>query len=143
MNAIDADTLWAWEDSWKEKDETLQKSLKIDDLRHVFLCLGKDLSQKDLKDVCNGGNSCSFEAFKQFMSNQPRQAAAAIEIKNSVHVLAQSSGGTMRTAELRLLLTSQGEKLAHDEAATVVADADPRKTGFVDVEPFADLITSA
>jgi Ca2+-binding EF-hand superfamily protein len=101
------------------------------------------VSTEELKEVCGGSNSCTFDAFKTFMNNQPRQAAAAVEIKNSVHILAQSSGGTMRTAELRLLLTSQGEKLAHDEAATVVADADPRKTGYVDVEPFADLIASS
>jgi hypothetical protein len=45
MSFIDADTLWAWEDAWREKDETLHKNLKIDDLRQVFLSLGKDFSQ--------------------------------------------------------------------------------------------------
>ncbi len=76
------------------------------------------------------------------MANQPKQTAEPVEIRNAIKVLSLSCGGTLRTAELRLMLTSQGERFTHPEAAALVADSDPYSTGFVDVEAFTARMTS-
>lgn len=62
------------------------------------------------------------------------------DITNSVTVLSQYSGGQLKTVELRLLLTTQGERLSNDEAAALVSDSDPNQTGYVDVNGFAGRI---
>lgn len=76
------------------------------------------------------------------MSNQPKQTAEPVEIRNAIKVLSLSCGGALRTAELRLLLTSQGERFTHSEAAALVADSDPHGSGYVDVEAFTSRMTS-
>ena len=44
MQQLDFDTNAHWQDAWKEQDPTLQKRINIDQLRQVFLSLGKDIS---------------------------------------------------------------------------------------------------
>jgi Ca2+-binding EF-hand superfamily protein len=115
-----------------------KKTLGLVDLRRVFLSLGKDLSQTDLQNLCVSGTSlCNYDTYMSYLTRQPQRKVNMKEVETAILTLSKSSeNGRMTTSELRLLMTSQGEKLSHEEAALLVSDADPRGTGVVDVDSF-------
>lgn len=134
---MDFDSQETINEVWREFDPTLGKRINIDQLRFVFLALGRDVSDKDLNACCKGGNNANIDHLREFLSLMPTLQTSAQDITNSVTVLSQYSGGQLKTVELRLLLTTQGERLQNDEAAALVSDADPNQTGYVDVNAFA------
>jgi len=95
---------------------------------------------EELTTCCKNGKDASFEQFVEFMMAQPKQGADPVAIRNAVTILSMYTGGQLKTSELRLMLTCQGDKLSNNEAAALVSDADPHKTGFVDTEAFCQRI---
>lgn len=49
----------------------------------------------------------------------------------------------IKAAELRVAMTSMGERLSYEEATELVIDADPEGTGKVDTREFAQLLARA
>jgi Ca2+-binding EF-hand superfamily protein len=137
---MDFDAQETLNEVWREFDPTLSKRISLEQLRYVFLALGKDISDKDLNAVTKGGTTGSLDMLREFLALMPRIQTSPQDISNSVTVLSQYTGGQLKTVELRLLLTTQGERLTNDEAAALVSDADPRQTGFVDVNAFTSAI---
>ncbi len=86
----------------------------------------------------------NLQQFTQHMASLTVRHSKPAEIRHAIHTLNHSANNssTLKTTELRLFLASHGDRLTNDEAATLVSDADPRATGFVDVEQLCNIIAS-
>lgn len=138
---MDANTQESIRELWRQFDPTCNKRLTVEQVRFIFLGLGKDISDRELATACQNGPTATLDMLMSFLAGLPKTTANSEDIVNSALVLSQYTGGQLKTSELRLLLCTMGEKLTNEEAACLVTDAD--NGGYVDVHRFSNIITKA
>merc|ERR1712137_1333950 len=84
----------------------------------------------------DGSGTIDFAQFKTLMGSKKKDEDSEDEIVSAFKSLDHDNSGFVGAAELRLVLTSTGEKLTAEEVSEMIKEADPNNTGKVNYREF-------
>merc|ERR1712217_97771 len=124
---------------WYDQDR--KGVIKVDKLGVVVRSLGYNPTSSELKSMVStgdaeGNGTIDFATFKELMANKKKDEDSEDEIVKAFKSLDHDNSGFVNVKELRLVLTSTGEKLSAQEIQEMVDEADPQKTGKVNYKEF-------
>jgi len=136
---IDEETLADWQEGFQAYEQGGVANPQ--QLRLIFLGLGKDLGPDQLQNIHRGG-SVDFSQFKAAMSGMQQHVATPQEVVESFAVFDREQNGLISVPEVRYMMTNQGEKLSDLEVNMMIAEADEEGNGVIDYARFAQLMAT-
>jgi len=120
-------------------------SITTDELAAVFKELGKNITEKELKEMikkvdCNDNGCIEFDEFIRMLNLKAQSLFKEKEILDAFKAIDQDGNGYLTAEELRQVLTRYGEKLSSEEAENMVRQADIDGDGKVNYEEFVQMV---
>ena len=116
-------------------------SITTKELATVMRSLGQNPTEAEIQDMINevdadGTGTIDFPEFMALMGQRIKDTDAEEELIDSFKVFDRDSNGLITSAELRYVMTSQGEKLNDDEVDEMIREADVDGDGHIVYERF-------
>eukprot|EP00457_Paulinella_chromatophora_P022458 gb/GEZN01025371.1/.p1 GENE.gb/GEZN01025371.1/~~gb/GEZN01025371.1/.p1 ORF type:complete len:162 (-),score=26.18 gb/GEZN01025371.1/:60-509(-) len=137
--AQDEDTLLDWKEAFDTYDTDKDENVTPEQLRLVFLNMGRDLSEQELRSMCGSG-MCSYGAFVQAMTQKTTNTITKNVLQEALMVLDKDQQGFIMASELRFSMINMGECLVAEEVTHMLYDADPDGSGQVFADEFAEML---
>lgn len=117
------------------------------ELGTVMRSLGQNPSESELTDMINevdvdSDGSIDFPEFLTMMARKMKDTDSEAEIAEAFKVFDRNGDGKISAAELRHVLTSIGEKLSDADVDQMIREADVNNDGEIDIQEFAQLLST-
>ena len=123
-------------------------NVRTEQLGFVVRAVGKNPTEAEIKEMKkklndDSGETFGFDTFKDLMADKINDENDSIEkIGEAFQTLDQHEKGYIPAAELKQILTTQGEKLTEEEVTKLIVDADTNKDNKISYDEFMNLMKS-
>ncbi|ELU13700.1 hypothetical protein CAPTEDRAFT_169155 [Capitella teleta] len=122
-------------------------TITLHELDSVMRGLGQNPTREELTQMIaevdsDGNGSIEFSEFLILIASRLKMEDMREEIRDAFGVFDKNNDGRLSTSELKDVLSSVGEKMSSDDINEMVAAADSRGTGMIDIDEFSTLMMS-
>nr|XP_034323712.1 neo-calmodulin-like [Crassostrea gigas] len=127
-------------------DKDGDKTSKTKELGTVMRSLGQNPTESELQEMIqevdvDGNGTIDFDEFPQMMGKKMKDTDSKEEMISALKVLNRDNTGLIKVRDLRLLMTTLGEKLTDEEVEEMIREADMDGDGLINYQGhYTDLL---
>ncbi|CAG8760325.1 13486_t:CDS:2 [Cetraspora pellucida] len=120
-------------------------SITLKELGDVMKSLGHNPTETELRDMINevdldNNGTIDFNEFLNMMARKVKDSDIEEEIKEAFKVFDKDGNGLISAAELKVVMSSIGEKLSDEEIDEMIHEADVDGDGQINYEEFVKMM---
>ena len=126
-------------------DKDKDGAITTKELGYVMRALGADITQTELQEMINkiDQNSSGKIEFKEFLElfvKKLKDPDTEEDLIEAFKIFDKNGNGIISAAELKLVMTTYGERLTEEEANEMIKEADTDGDGFINYHEFIKII---
>lgn len=146
MQNLTEEQIFEFKEAFSLYDKDGQETITTKDFGTVLRALGENPTEAELRvmmqevDPQNSG-VINFPAYLAVMAKKVKEVDSEEEIYEAFQIFDKDGNGLIPTSEFRHIITNLGEKLSDQQIDTMLREADPRNSGYVDYNQFIKSMT--
>ena len=126
-------------------DKDKDGAITTKELGYVMRALGADITQTELQEMINkiDQNSSGKIEFKEFLElfvKKLKDPDTEEDLIEAFKIFDKNGNGIISAAELKLVMTTYGERLTEEEANEMIKEADTDGDGFINYHEFVKIM---
>ncbi len=126
-------------------DKDKDGAITTKELGYVMRALGADITQTELQEMINkiDQNSSGKIEFKEFLElfvKKLKDPDTEEDLIEAFKIFDKNGNGIISAAELKLVMTTYGERLTEEEANEMIKEADTDGDGFINYHEFIKIM---